>query len=262
MKFLSILLTSLLLSCSGGNNSTEVEKKPVAVEPQWLCETELHLIATPYWLFNNVTGIYSEQNSPEFEQCIALDASGEETAYLWKWDLSRAIDRPLYPQIIFGKKPWEEWSTSGDLPKRISDLKSAVTHVAYSSFASEQDKTNAAYDIWITNDPQSHTAHIEAELMIWISGEILPPFASISEETLDGEIYDFYYHDAWENPYIVFRRKTPAYDLSLNIQSFLTRLIEKGYITESHYLASVEFGNEVHAGFGETRVSSFSVVIE
>ncbi|WNO10045.1 GH12 family glycosyl hydrolase domain-containing protein [Teredinibacter sp. KSP-S5-2] len=262
MKFLFILLTSLLLSCSGDNASTNAEKKAVVVEPPWLCETELHLIAVPYWLFNNVTGIYSEQSAPEFEQCIALDTSGEETTYLWKWDLSRPIERPLYPQIIFGKKPWEEWSTSEVLPKKISELKSAITQVVYRTFASEPDKINAAYDIWITNDAQSKTEHIEAELMIWTSGEMLPPFAPISEETVDGVLYDFYYYNGWENPYIVFRRKTPAYDLSLNIQSFLTRLIEKGYITESHYLASVEFGNEVHAGFGETRVSLFSVVIE
>ena len=63
--------------------------------------------------------------------------------------------------------------------------------------------------------------------------------------------------------YIAFQNVNNGADqASIPVLPFLKYLQSKSLITGAEYLSSVEFGNEIVNGQGETRVNAFSVTLQ
>src|SRR5258708_7867107 len=64
----------------------------------------------------------------------------------WDWPGHDASKVMAYPEIIFGKKPFNQSSTSASLPRAISDL--SELNVDFSFHTSALGAFNSAFDLW------------------------------------------------------------------------------------------------------------------
>jgi hypothetical protein len=79
--------------------------------------------------------------------------------------------------------------------------------------------------------------------------------------TIDGEDYHFYTsYFRWS--YLTFVKIKKKRKGSLALEKFIAYLINNNYITPDEYLASVELGNEIVEGKGETVVKSFEINVK
>ncbi len=109
--------------------------------------------------------------------------------------------------------------------------------------------------------------------MIWLEsyGSMAPGGNWQEKTTIDGTPYSVYtakhWGDGWD--YVAFLRAKPQGDASsplnaadsINLVSFLSYMQSKGLITGQEYLASIEFGNEVVGGKGETILNKLTVSV-
>ena len=85
-----------------------------------------------------------------YEQCIYQQQTSSRIIWGWSWsypDNARGIN--AYPQIIYGKKPWHEQSTTPHLPIQIETINQLK--VSYDiAIARNEGEYNLAYDLWLT----------------------------------------------------------------------------------------------------------------
>lgn len=233
----------------------------------WETQTEYHIYDLPYILYNNITGVYDSSLPPlHYNQSVALDSSKDTSIYYWRWHLSEELNLPLFPQLIYGKKPWESWSstdipevpTESKLPINLEDINALSAQYSYS--LQTTGKHNTAFDLWITNSMLSDTNSIVGEIMIWIDGNKTSDIPLISDSLkVDDEYYDFYYTKKWKYPYYLFYKRNKGNSGDLDLLPFINYLISHNYISVSDYLASVEFGNEVWSGNGLLKLHNFNI---
>jgi hypothetical protein len=126
-----------------------------------------------------------------------------------------------------------------------------------------------AFDIWLTDTQNPSTwgvPPITQEIMIWLDyyGWMRPGGTWLEQTSIDGVPYNVYvgenFGDGWR--YIAFvRAKLQLGAGSLNLVSFLTYIQGKGLATGEEYLASIELGNEVVSGAGETILHQYAVSV-
>ena len=73
-----------------------------------------------YLVENNVWG---QGNITDFTQCIYHTGTGDDVYFGWNWNWPVGnSDVKAYPEVIFGKKPWNSSSTNPVLPIKIQNL--------------------------------------------------------------------------------------------------------------------------------------------
>jgi hypothetical protein len=209
-----------------------------------------------------------------WSQCIGIGNNDDGTLIArWTWDwLNAGGNVKAYPEIVFGQKPGSS-STSGSIPEQINQITSAS--VSYNVVSTYTGSGNLAFDIWLTDTDNPTTwgvPPITHEIMIWLDyyGSMSPGGAWKGRESIDGSTYSVYvgenYGDGWR--YIAFVR-TPSQKVpsqqgagTLELVAFLNYLLENDLVTGEEFLASIEFGNEVAGGTGETLLNHYSVSIQ
>jgi hypothetical protein len=204
-----------------------------------------------------------------WSQCIGLGMGpGGALAGRWTWNWSNSRGNvTAYPEVIFGQKPGKQ-STSSALPKKLSSIR--VATVSYDVSSTHTGSGNTAFDIWLTStgNPSAFSAPpITHELMIWLEsyGGMRPDGTLIEQIAIDGSLYNVFVAEnighGWR--YIAFVRPTPQLGAgTIDLVTFLSYVRSKGLATGDEYLASIEFGNEVIRGAGETRLNAYAVTID
>lgn len=203
-----------------------------------------------------------------WSQCIGLgNNAGGTLIARWTWDwLNAGGNVKAYPEIVYGQKPGGS-TTSLSLPEQLNRIETAT--IAYDVTSTYTGSGNAAFDIWLTDTDNPSTwgaPPITHEIMIWLDryGSMAPGGAWKEKVTLDGAAYSVYvgenYGDGWR--YIAFLRAEPQLGAgTLDLVAFIEYILEKGLVTGEEYLASIEFGNEVVSGAGETIVNKYEVFV-
>ncbi len=204
-----------------------------------------------------------------WSQCIGIGNNDDGTLIArWTWDwLNSGGNVKAYPEIVFGQKPGSS-TTTASLPAQINSIRSAT--VTYDVASTYTGSGNLAFDIWLTDTDNPSTwgvPPITHEIMIWLDyyGSMSPGGAWQGREMIDGATYSVYvgekYGDGWR--YIAFVRAPRQQGAgTLELAAFLTYLREKGLVTGEEYLASIEFGNEVAGGTGETLLNIYSISVQ
>jgi hypothetical protein len=236
------------------------------------CNNGFTVADGPYLYENNQWG--SGKSQGRFEQCLLERTVNGKRQRGWTWNFPGTDSSVFsYPEIIFGWKPWSGGKTTHpSLPARISELKKLT--VVYDVESQASGSFNLAHEVWITRrsvkDGPAAPQAISAEVMFWVdSGGVAQPGGQriASGLDIDGEKHDLWSQDgangsgasptSWR--LITFNRTTPQLKGTLDIPAFMRVLVERNLIDPAHYIASVEFGNEVSGGTGTTWINHFEV---
>ena len=230
------------------------------------CTDQASINSASYRAENNTWGKGALRG---WSQCIGLGTgAGGVLLGRWTWSWSNSAGNVTgYPEVIFGQKPGKQ-STSIVLPKKISSIR--VATVAYDVASTHTGSGNTAFDIWLTNTPNPSAfavPPITHEIMIWLEtyGDMRPDGTLVEVATIDGSLYSVFVAEnvgqGWR--YIAFQSATPRLGAAtIDLAAFLSYVRYKGLATGDEYLASIEFGNEVISGTGETLLNSYAVLVE
>lgn len=226
----------------------------------------------PYVYENNQWG--SGKSKGRFEQCLLERTVSGKKQRGWSWNFPGTDSSVFsYPEVIFGWKPWSGGKTTHpSLPVRISDLRKLT--VVYDVDSEVNGSFNLAHEVWVTRRGVKNGAaapeSISAEVMFWVDygGVAQPAGARIAQGLeIGGDKYDLWSLDnanasgaaavSWR--LISFQLLEPNLHGSLDIPAFMRVLVERNLVDPAHYIASVEFGNEVMGGVGTTWINHFEV---
>lgn len=207
-------------------------------------------------------------------QCLLKRVVDGEVQYGWSWQWPRGSgDVKAYPEVIYGHKPWFTFSTTPNLPRRISAIDKLS--VAYDIEMQARGRYNLAFDIWVTSSDRPTSSAITHEIMIWVGERTRAwepyPGKRVSRVTVGGATYDLYIkphaewlteHGAPNVVYIAFNARTARLSGSIDVKEFLDYLTDNGHLPADGYVASVELGNEVMHGSGELWLKSYDISVE
>lgn len=207
-------------------------------------------------------------------QCLLKRVVDGEVQYGWRWQWPRGSgDVKAYPEVIYGHKPWFTFSTTPNLPRRISAIDKLS--VAYDIEMQARGRYNLAFDIWVTSSDRPTSSAITHEIMIWVGERTRAwepyPGKRVSRVTVGGATYDLYIkphaewlteHGAPNVVYIAFNARTARLSGSIDLKEFLDYLTDNGHLPADGYVASVELGNEVMHGSGELWLKSYAISVE
>jgi hypothetical protein len=215
--------------------------RPVILE----CGVWARIDVGDYQAYNNP---WNKDDESGWSQCIGLGHASDGTIMgRWTWDWPYSDHVVSYPMIFYGRKPPS--STSNDiLPVAILDIGSATV----------------SYDISSTHRSVPPITH---EIMIWLEayGGMRPAGRLFGRVTIQNNVYQMYIADnfAQGQRYIAFASETSQLgEGRLNLHDFLWYLRENGFVTGEEYLGSIEIGNEIRYGVGETIVNAYEISIQ
>jgi hypothetical protein len=227
------------------------------------CEDEALINSGDYRAENNTWG---KGDLSGWSQCIGIGPVNDGAiAGHWTWDwLNSGSNVKGYPEIIFGQKPGTTTTTKA-LPIKISDI--GVVTISYDVTSTVNGSGNVAFDFWLTETANPTTfgvPPITHEIMIWLDrqGGFSPGGTFRERVSLNGTTYAVLVGDKWGEGwrYIAFVSAESRLGAgTLDLGSFLSYIREKGLVTGDEYLASIEFGNEIATGTGETIVKRYTV---
>ena len=180
----------------------------------------------------------------------------------WEWPFYKGHVK-AYPEVIFGYKPWYPHPTTPLLPVKVKNLNEIAA--SYDVEIRATGKYNLAFDLWITKSSPPSPGSVSREIMIWVNNlnwdamdDNADKIKSIGKVKIEGEDYNFYTANfGWS--YLAFIKTDKNLKGNIKLEKFIKYLVQNGYMSDDEYLASIEFGNEIIEGKGETLVKSYSI---
>lgn len=224
----------------------------------------------PYRYENNEWG-YDKAHGA-FEQCLLERTvlGGKQRGWSWNWP---GVDTSVfaYPEIIYGWKPWTG-GTSSDarFPLKLSQMQQLS--IRYDVETEASGSYNLAPEVWLIRGRspggQANPGLISAEVMFWVeaAGAARPAGTVVDRPQVNGVQYELWLMDnagadGTRSGWRLLSLKLPTVQRSgtIPVADLLRYLAAKGYVDPSHYVAGVEFGNEISGGRGTTWVKTFAV---
>jgi len=175
----------------------------------------------------------------------------------WFWHKPLPSSHPVYPEIIYGKKPWLSASTTEKLPARIGEIKNLTIIIDYETLVDKYSWYNAMIDVWITETQNAHHKHITDEVMIVIEGN-KPKCGAGEVIEIDGRYYVYNARrGAWRMHTFILCDGEGKVE-KIDVMKF----IKHAKIYPGYYVASIEFGNEIWMGSGITIIKNINVMCE
>jgi hypothetical protein len=220
-----------------------------------------------------------------YAQNIFKGISNGVTFFGWQWYWNNANNYTVlaYPEVFCGWSPFGPMGTIGHMsgyPYMISghNFHSTfdITMETYS--VNGEECWNLTYDIWVlssTCDPANFgRTDIKCEIMIWLDSKnsLLPRWLGSPNDVLEanGYTFDYYYYanqadgngPNGSHRYAAFSSRTPIHSSTdFDLTPFMTYLVNHGILNSSDYITTVELGNEVVIGSGQTVIRNYSVTV-
>ncbi len=156
---------------------------------------------------------------------------------------------------------WKKQNTG--LPVRISDRRTIDTSWQYRVTQTTANTMNVAYDLWLPNISNPTWEHNPTdEIMIWTyrSGGAGPVGTRQATVNIAGTSWDLYRGNIGWNVFS-FVRTSNTQSVTFNIRDFLDNLVNRGWVSSSKYLTSVQAGPEVFTGNGRLDTDAYRVDI-
>ncbi|WP_129787120.1 GH12 family glycosyl hydrolase domain-containing protein [Promicromonospora panici] len=229
------------------------------------CASGGNIAMGKYYVVNNLWG----SGSGSGWQCVWDNwQSGDTIGWGTSWEWSgQSNSVKSYSSAVLG---WHwGWQRPGtELPVRVGDNRSVPTTWNYSVTGS--GTMNAAYDLWLhTQSNPSGSNNPSDEIMIWPykSGGAGPAGTYQTTVNLGGGSWDLYrgWIDAgngvgWN--VFSFVRTSNTTSVNFNLRDFTNNLVNRGWLSNSKYLTSVQAGTEVFIGSGRLDTESYWVDVQ
>ena len=192
------------------------------------------------------------------EQCINVTATGFSITS--QQGVGNTSGAPVsYPAVYYGCH-YTNCSPGTVLPLRVSDIRSLNSSISYSYVSGAT--YDAAYDIWL--DPSPRTNGVNAmEIMIWFNrqGSIQPIGSPVGNTTIGGRTWQVWQGSNGSNNVISYVAPSAITSWNFSVLDFIADVRNRGAITNSWYLTSLQAGFEPWIGGAGLAVNSFSVDI-
>ncbi|BCL15949.1 GH12 family glycosyl hydrolase domain-containing protein [Micromonospora sagamiensis] len=164
-----------------------------------------------------------------------------------------------YPSVFYGCH-YTNCSPGTTLPMQVSQISSATSSIQYTYVSGAT--YNASYDIWLDPTPKRDGVN-QMEIMIWLNrqGPIQPIGSRVGTTTLAGRTWEVWQGSNGANNVISYVAPSAISSLSFSVLDFIADVRNRGAITNSWYLTSIQAGFEPWSGGVGLAVNSFSASV-
>ncbi|WP_405113052.1 cellulose binding domain-containing protein [Micromonospora sp. NBC_01405] len=161
-----------------------------------------------------------------------------------------------YPSIFVGCH-YTNCSPGTNLPVQVSQISSAPSSIGYHYVGGAT--YNASYDIWLDPSPKRDGVN-QMEIMIWLNrqGSIQPIGSPVGSATVAGRTWEVWRGNNGGNNVISYLAPSAIPAMSFDVLDFINDTRNRGAITSSWYLTSIQAGFEPWQGGAGLAVNSFS----
>ncbi|GAA1287691.1 GH12 family glycosyl hydrolase domain-containing protein [Saccharothrix xinjiangensis] len=207
-----------------------------------------------------IQGRYVVQNNrwgSSATQCINVTSTGFQLTQ--QQGSAPTNGAPLsYPSVYLGCH-YGNCSPGSNLPMQVSRIRSATSSINYRYAGGTY---NASYDIWLDPTPKT-TGVNQMEIMIWFNrqGSIQPIGSAVGNATVGGRTWQVWRGNNGGNNVISYVAPSPITSWSFNVLDFINDVRNRGAITNSWYLTSIQAGFEPWNGGTGLAVDNFSASV-
>ncbi|TDC60572.1 glycosyl hydrolase family 5 [Micromonospora sp. KC207] len=161
-----------------------------------------------------------------------------------------------YPSIFVGCH-YTNCSPGTNLPVQVSQISSAPSSINYRYVSGAI--YNASYDIWLDPSPKRDGVN-QMEIMIWLNrqGPIQPIGSPVGTANIAGRSWEVWRGNNGGNNVISYVASSAIPSLSFDVLHFINDTRNRGAITNSWYLTSIQAGFEPWQGGAGLAVTNFS----
>ncbi|MET8277340.1 cellulose binding domain-containing protein [Micromonospora sp. NPDC005174] len=205
-----------------------------------------------------IQGRYVVQNNrwgTTAQQCLNVTSNGFEITT--QNGSSPTNGAPTaYPSIFLGCH-YTNCSPGTNLPIQVSQISSATSSISYRYVGGAT--YDAAYDIWLDPSPKRDGVN-QMEIMIWLNrqGPIQPIGSVVGTTNLAGRTWEVWRGSNGSNNVISYVASSAISSLNFSVMDFINDTRNRGAITNSWYLTSIQAGFEPWQGGVGLAVTSFS----
>ena len=209
----------------------------------------------------DVGGRYTVMNNrwgTSAQQCINVTDSG--FAITSQAGVGSTSGAPVsYPAIYYGCH-YTKCSPGTNLPMQVSAISSATSSINYTYVSGAT--YDAAYDIWLDPSPKKDGVN-QQEIMIWFNrqGSIQPIGSVVGNATIGGRTWQVWQGSNGSNAVVSYVAPSPISSWSFSVLDFINDVKNRGAITSSWYLTSIQAGFEPWIGGTGLAVSNFSAAV-
>ncbi|RAO59795.1 Cellulase [Micromonospora saelicesensis] len=205
-----------------------------------------------------IGGRYVVQNNrwgTTAQQCINATNNGFEITTLNGSSPTNGAPT-AYPSVFFGCH-YTNCSPGTNLPIQVSQISSATSSISYRYVSGAT--YNASYDIWLDPSPKRDGVN-QMEIMIWLNrqGPIQPIGSVVGTTNLAGRTWEVWRGSNGSNNVISYVASSAISSLNFSVLDFINDTRNRGAITNSWYLTSIQAGFEPWQGGVGLAVTSFS----
>ncbi|MEV4279976.1 GH12 family glycosyl hydrolase domain-containing protein [Actinoplanes xinjiangensis] len=192
------------------------------------------------------------------EQCINVTGTGFSITS--QQGVGSTSGAPVsYPAVYYGCH-YTNCSPGTNLPIQVSAISSATSSINY-TFVSGATY-NASYDIWLDPTPKRDGVNAQ-EIMIWFNrqGSIQPIGSRVGSATIGGRTWEVWQGSNGSNAVVSYVAPSAISSWSFSVLDFINDVKNRGAITNSWYLTSIQAGFEPWIGGAGLGVNSFSATV-
>ena len=213
-----------------------------------------------YWINNNQWG----KKDGSGTQCVwSTSTNGDTIGWSTEWDWKgKSNSVKSYASSVLG---WH-WGTkigNTGLPVQVSANRRLDSTWKFAVHQDGVNTLNVSYDLWLhkINNPSWEDKPTD-EIMVWLyrSNGAGPLGTKQTTVTIGGTQWDLYRGNIGWDVYS-FVRVDNTTDSSLNLNDFLTDLVQRQWLDSSKYLNSVEAGTEVFTGKGSLETTAYNTTV-
>ncbi len=207
-----------------------------------------------------IQGRYVVQNNrwgTSAQQCINVTSTGFQLTT--QQGSAPTNGAPVsYPSVFLGCH-YTNCSPGTTLPMQVSRIRSATSSINYRYAGGTY---NASYDIWLDPTPKTNGVN-QMEIMIWFNrqGSIQPIGSAVGNTTIGGRTWQVWRGSNGSNNVISYVAPSPINSWSFSVLDFINDVRNRGAITSSWYLTSIQAGFEPWNGGVGLAVDNFSASV-
>jgi hypothetical protein len=207
-----------------------------------------------------IQGRYVVQNNrwgTSATQCINVTSTGFQITQ--QQGSAPTNGAPLsYPSAFLGCH-YTNCSPGSTLPRQVSRIRSATSSINYRYVGGTY---NASYDIWLDPTPKTNGVN-QMEIMIWFNrqGPIQPIGSVVGTANVGGRTWQVWRGNNGGNNVISYVAPSAITSWSFSVLDFVNDVRNRGAITNSWYLTSIQAGFEPWQGGVGLAVDNFSAAV-